>query len=102
MTKQEKFNLILIPVTGLVVAYVREVLQFRRYLWESWHAFFGHWAVHTMVLVLFIVLGYAAASTIDAKLGKQEISAGDAFTYFSVFTLMISVFIFFSFHFSKG
>jgi|GEM_PF-3967642 len=102
MTKHEKLNLILIPATGLAVAYVRNALQYGRYFWQSWLEFMGFWALHTMALILFIVLGYAAASAIDANLGKHEISAGDSFTYFSVFTLIVSVFVFFSFHFSKG
>jgi hypothetical protein len=49
---------ILLALTGLVVAYVRQVVQYHQYSWESVTQFFAFWFVHYIGIALLAALAY--------------------------------------------
>jgi hypothetical protein len=49
----------LIPVTGLVVGYVRHGINKQWGAWDSIEQILGYWFIHTIALVLFMVISSA-------------------------------------------
>jgi hypothetical protein len=54
---------LLIVFTGLVVAFVRNVVQYRRYTFDGGWDFFGSWFVHYLAVALGMVLFSATSSS---------------------------------------
>lgn len=46
-------------IAGLAVAYVRNILQYHRYSWDSWLEFFVTWFVHYIAVILIVGVAYA-------------------------------------------
>jgi hypothetical protein len=57
-------------VAGLAVAYVRNILQYHRYSWDSWMEFFVTWFVHCIAVILIVGVAYALTR------GKETILLG--------------------------
>jgi hypothetical protein len=50
---------VLFALTGLVVAYVRNVLQYGHYSWDSIDQFLVSWFVHYLAVGLVAAISYA-------------------------------------------
>jgi hypothetical protein len=50
---------VLVAMAGLAVAFVRQILQYQRYAWESWGLFFVSWFIHYVAIAIFIAITYA-------------------------------------------
>lgn len=88
---KENFNLILVPLAGLVLTLARMILQHYSF---SWGFFLGLWLVHCIAIALLSAVSYAAISVFGAKLGDQaakDLTPDDAIAYFSVFVLVTSL-----------
>jgi hypothetical protein len=46
-------------IAGLVVAYVRNILQYHQYSWDSWLEFLVTWFVHYIAVLLIAGVAYA-------------------------------------------
>ncbi|MBI4714449.1 MAG: hypothetical protein HY760_00620 [Nitrospirae bacterium] len=53
-----KILLLVVPATGLVVAYVRTFLQYHRYGWPSFEGFLVSWFVHYIAVALTVLFSY--------------------------------------------
>ena len=49
----------LAAIAGLVVAYIRNVLQYHRYSWDSLWEFLGWWFIHYIAVILVVGITYA-------------------------------------------
>jgi hypothetical protein len=64
---------VLPAVAGLAIAYVRNILQYHRYSWDSWLIFFVTWFVHYIAVILIIGVAYAFTRGKEALLlGRSE------------------------------
>ncbi len=60
-------------IAGLAVAYVRNILQYHRYSWDSWLEFFVTWFVHYIAVILIVGIAYAITRGKETLLlGRSE------------------------------
>lgn len=90
---------VLLAVTALVVAYVRNHLQYGSHGWSSIGAFLGDWFIHYLAVLLFVVFGGAFASTYAPFfLGKdwphQELSPSEQTIYVTLLVLAGAIALF--------
>lgn len=84
--------------TGLVVAYVRNFLQYHRYAFGSWWEFLGFWFLHYIAILLVGAIFYAcldgAQRFFVGEGDNKDVSLSVALVYFCVAVLIISVAVF--------
>jgi divalent metal cation (Fe/Co/Zn/Cd) transporter len=90
---------VLVVITGIVVAYVRLVVQYGHYSWESMGQFLISWFIHYLGAWFIVAISYGvikATENIFFEYGETEerLSIDQVIVYVSIFVLTISVFIF--------
>ena len=86
-------------IAGLAVAYVRNVLQYHRYSWGSWSAFFVTWLVHYVAVILIVGVAYALTrgkATLLLGRGEtlREMTVEEAIVFGSIIAIVAAVAIF--------
>ena len=86
-------------IAGLAVAYVRNILQYHRYSWDSWLDFFVTWFVHYVAVLLILGVAYAFTRGKDTLLlGRSEtlrqMTAEEAIIFGSVIAIVAAAAIF--------
>lgn len=91
-------SLVLMVVTGLVVAYVRDFLQYHRYMWNSFSQFLVSWLIHFVALLLFLMFSYPAIVKLASFfIDKPEDSIRDMnehFVYVPIIVLLAAIAVF--------
>lgn len=98
---------ILLVTTGLVVAYVRNFLQYHRYSFDSLLEFVGFWLLHYLVVGLLGALCYGLFHWGDRFiLGREEsdkgLSVDEGLVYFCIAVIVCSVAVFVIAHWPAG
>lgn len=93
----------LAAIAGLFVAYVRNVVQYHRYSWDSILDFFGWWFIHYIAVIL--VLGIAHAATrgkASLLFGQsetlQKLTLEEGLMYGCFIVIVAAIAVFFLFH----
>lgn len=98
---------LLLALTGLIVAYVRNFLRYHRYSFESVWEFLGFWFVHYLAVGLLGAMFYGLSNWADRFILKREttekgLSVEEGLVYFCIAIIVCSVAIFFIAHWPAG
>lgn len=103
MTILDKLSLnaktgLLVAVTALVVAYVRNFFQYGSYGWESIGAFLLSWFIHYLGVCLFVAISGAFVSRFapvffDKEFPREELSPNELHVYISLVVLVGAIVI---------
>ncbi len=90
---------ILLAITGLVVAYVRQLVQYRQYSWETITQFLASWFIHYIgVALLALLAGFFINRTHAFFFGpnstRQPLDTDEALIYVAIVVLVAAVGIF--------
>jgi hypothetical protein len=90
---------LLLAITGLVVAYVRNFVQYRHYSWGSIIEFLGWWFIHYMAVGIVMVTSYVVINNtgkffLKYKDSEEVLTWEQAIVYTSLTILVSSIFIF--------
>ncbi len=92
----------LLAVTGLVVAYVRNVVQYRVYMWSSLYEFLGWWFFHYVAVVIFILIAFTCISSTEKyflrNTEKKGITVDQALIYIPIVIISIALSIIILYH----
>jgi len=103
ISNKRKRHLLLL-FTALVVAYVRNVIQYGSYSWDSLLDFFAFWVVHYFAVAIVGLIGILIIKSWEQFfLGYKEgegLTLEDGLVYCCMFILASAVFIFFMAHWS--
>ncbi len=85
-------------IAGLMTAYVRRVLQYHQYSWDSALDFFGWWFIHYIAVILVIGITHAIVQAsevwlLDRNTASRKLSLEDSVIYGSVMFIVAAVFI---------
>jgi len=99
-------NLLLI-LTGLIVAYVRNFLQYHRYSFESVWELLGFWFAHYVVIAIVSAIAYGLIHLADRFIlvkekGAKRLSVDEAIVYFCVLFIVSSAVVFVVAHWPAG
>ncbi|MGQ0836181.1 MAG: hypothetical protein ACT4O5_14930 [Gammaproteobacteria bacterium] len=97
----------LLTITGLVVAYVRNYLQYHRYSFESIGEFIGFWLVHYLAIGLLGALFYAWLGPLQQlvlgrELGGKEPTLDSAIVSWCWALLLCAIALFVLAHWPAG
>jgi hypothetical protein len=86
-------------IAGLAVAYVRNILQYQRYSWDSWLEFLATWFVHYIAVLLILGVTYAFTRGKETLLlGRSEtlrkMSVEEAIIFGSILAIVAAAAIF--------
>lgn len=86
-------------IAGLAVAYVRNILQYHRYSWDSWLNFFTTWFIHYVAVILLVGVAYAVTRGKESLLiGRSEalrqMTVEEAIIFGSVLAIVAAAAIF--------
>lgn len=86
-------------IAGLMVAYVRRVLQYHQYSWDSALDFLGWWFLHYVAVVLILGIAYAITQAnenllFDRNAESRQLSLEDSVIYGSVVVIVAAISIF--------
>jgi hypothetical protein len=93
-------RVIILPATaGLAVAFVRNILQYHRFSWDSWLEFLGTWLAHYVAVILIVGITYAFIKGKGTLLlGRSEtlrkITTEEAITFGSILVIVTAVVMF--------
>lgn len=98
---------ILLALTGLIVAYVRNFLQYHRYSYDSALEFLGSWFAHYLAIGLLGALFYSLSDWADRFILEKErvgkgLSVDEGLVYFCIAVIVCSVAVFFIAHWPAG
>jgi hypothetical protein len=90
---------VLPALAGLAVTYVRNIVQYRRYSWDSWLEFGATWLVHYIAILLIIAVAYGITRGRHSLLaGRSEtlrqLTLEDAIILASILVLITSAAVF--------
>jgi hypothetical protein len=91
---------ILLAATGLVVAYVRTVLQYHRYSWETVSEFLVSWFIHYIGVGLLAAIAYGVIKANEKRFlsGRNSSPGGlgmdEAFVYIPLTIIVCAIAIF--------
>ena len=93
----------LLTITALVVAYVRNFIQYRQYYWESTTQFLISWFLYYFAIAILIGISYAFISTkaayfLEGEKESRKISFEEAMVYVSLILLTAALLMFFVAH----
>ena len=88
----------LLVITGLVVAYVRNIVQYRRYSWESIGELLSWWFVHYMAVGIVTGISYVVMKNVEKIFFQYKDSEGgltweQSIVYTSLTILISAIFI---------
>jgi len=93
----------LLIITGLVVAYVRRVIQYGNYSWDSVVQLLGWWLLHYLAVGLVAAVAYGCIKGTEKfffgyESGEKGLGVDEALVYISVVILVAAVAVFFIAH----
>jgi len=94
---------VIAAVAGLIVTFVRNIVQYHRYSWDSIEGFLGTWFVHYIAIVLCAAIACAVVkSDTSSRLGASEsvrkMTFEDAVIFAALFMIVVSVVMFLGAH----
>jgi hypothetical protein len=90
---------VLLVFTGLVVAYVRNVVQYHHYFWDSTVKFFAWWFIHYIAVGIVTASSYFLIKNTEKiffkyKESEQGLTWEQAVVYTSLIILVCSILVF--------
>jgi hypothetical protein len=88
----------LLAITGLVVAYVRNIVQYKHYSWGSIIEFLSWWFIHYIAVgivaaTLYVVIKNTKKFFFEHKDSKEVLTWEQAIVYTSLTILISAIFI---------
>lgn len=89
----------LLVITGLVVAYVRQVVQYGKYSWESIGQFLIMWLLHYLAVGFIAAISYGVIKGtekifLEYEDRRKSITFEQALVYVALISLVVATFIF--------
>jgi len=89
----------LLVITGLVVAYVRNIVQYRHYSWESIGGLLSWWFIHYMAVGIVTAISYVIIKNTEKiffedKDSEEGLTWEQAIVYTSLIILISAICIF--------
>jgi len=89
----------LLVITGLVVAYVRNIVQYRHYSWESIGELLSCWFIHYIAVgivtaTLYVVIKNTEKFFFEYKDSEEGLTWEQAIVYTSLTILISAIFVF--------
>ena len=97
---------LLLALTGLVVAFVRNNIQYGRLIWDSLWEFLGFWLAHQVAVMIVMVAAYVGIKQMERFFfGYREnegMTTNEARVYIPMVILICAVCIFLIAHLPAG
>lgn len=97
MSFDKKKNLLLV-LTALIVAFVRNNIQYDRLIWDSLWEFLGFWLIHYFGVAIVVIIAFACIKQMEGFFfgyrENQGITIDKALVYIPIVILISAVCIF--------